>query len=108
MSYRTLRRRLSEAMAAHDWLEGVSTALGLLFLVVAALCVWAIGVAIATLGDDDAAFKTTPGFIQATRGFGIVFFAVFALVAVAVGWFFAGDAIRRLWRRLRRRPSGSR
>ncbi len=103
MSYRTLRRRLSQATAAHDWLEGFSTALGLLFLVVAALCVWGVVVAITTLGDDDAAFKTTPGFIQATRGFGIVFFSVFALVAGAVGWFFAGDAIRRLWRRVRRR-----
>jgi phosphotransferase system glucose/maltose/N-acetylglucosamine-specific IIC component len=103
MSYRTLRRRLSEATAAHDWLEGVSTALGLLFLVVAALCVWGIVVAIATLGDDDPAFKTTPGFLQAARGFGIVFFSFFALVAVAVGWFFAGDWVRRVWRRVRGR-----
>ena len=29
MTYRTFRRRLSEATAAHDWLEGVSFVLGL-------------------------------------------------------------------------------
>jgi hypothetical protein len=102
MSYRTLRRRLSEATAAHDWLEGFSAILGIAFLVLAVVCVWAVAVGISTLGDPDTAFKTTPGFLQATRGFGIVFFALFAFIATAVGWFFAGDAIRRLGRRIRK------
>lgn len=103
MSYRTLRRRLSEATAAHDWLEGLSTVLGVVFLVLAVVCVWGVVVGISTLGDPDTAFETTPGFLQATRGFGIVFFALFAFIAVAVGWFFAGDAIRHVARRFRRR-----
>ncbi|MEX2421556.1 MAG: hypothetical protein WD670_07015 [Actinomycetota bacterium] len=103
MSYRTLRRRLSEATAAHDWLEGFSAVLGIAFLVLAVVCVWAVAVGISTLGDPDTTFKTSPGFLQATRGFGIVLFALFGFIAVAVGWFFAGDAIRRGWRRMRRR-----
>ncbi len=103
MGYRTLRRRLSEATAAHDWLEGVSTVLGIVFLGLAAACVWAVVVGISTLGDPDTAFETTSGFLQATRGFGIVFFSLFGFVATAVGWFFAGDAVRRLARRVRRR-----
>jgi len=97
-----MRRRLSEATAAHDWLEGVSTVLGIAFLVLAVVCVWAVAVGISTLGDPDTAFKTTSGFLQATRGFGIVFFALFAFIAAGVGWFFASDAIRRLGRRLRK------
>jgi hypothetical protein len=101
MSYRTLRRKLSEATAAHDWLEGVSTILGLVFLALAVVCVWAVAVGIATLGDPDTAFRTTPGFLQATRGFGIVVFALFAFIAAGVGWFFAGDTIGRMARRLR-------
>jgi hypothetical protein len=99
MSYRTLRRRLSEAAAAHDWVEGVSFALGIVFLLLAVVCVWGIGVAIASLGDADPEFKTTEGFLQATRWFGIVLFGVLAVVATGVGWFFAGDTVRRLVRR---------
>ncbi len=42
MTYRTFRRRLSEATAAHDWLEGLAFVLGLAFLVLAVVCVWGI------------------------------------------------------------------
>ena len=40
MTYRTFRRRLSEATAAHDWLGGISFVLGVAFLALAVLCVW--------------------------------------------------------------------
>ena len=59
MSYRTFRRRLSEATAAHDWLEGVSFVLGLGFLLLqyinlfqwkqAATAVWAITFVVAVM-----------------------------------------------------------
>ena len=99
MTYRTLRRRMGEAMAAHDWLEGVSVVIGLLFLLLAVACVWGLVTAIASWGDADADLKTSVGFLQVTRGFGVFLFAVFAFVAFGVGWFLAGDAIRRVFRR---------
>lgn len=99
MTLRDLRRRFRQATARHDWLEGASLVLGLLFLLATLACLWAVGVSIATLGDPDPEFRTTPGFLQASRGFGIVLFGVLAFVLGSVGWFLAGDAVRRLLRR---------
>jgi hypothetical protein len=95
---------MGEAMASHDWLEGVSFVVGLLFLVLAGACGWGLLTAIASWGDADAAFRpgghqTTVGFLRVTRGFGIVLFALFGFLAAGVGWFLAGDRIRRLVRR---------
>jgi hypothetical protein len=105
MTYRTFRRRLSEATAAHDWLEGLSFVLGLAFLVLAVLCVWGIVTAVANIGDTESIPGTyaVAGFLEVTRGFAIVLFAVMGLVAIAVGWFFAGDTITRWVRRARTR-----
>lgn len=104
MSYRTIRRRFSETVAAHDWLEGLSVVLGLAFFVLAALCVWGIVAAITGWGDPDPGFDpagtgTTVGFLKVTRGFGIVLFALFGFLAAGVGWFLAGDWIARTLRR---------
>jgi ABC-type amino acid transport system permease subunit len=98
VSYRTFKRRLSE-IASHDLLEWFAFALGLAFFALAIACVWGVVVAISSLGDPDTEFKTSAGFLQATRGVGIVLFGLFALVAAGVGWFLAGDTIRRLTRR---------
>jgi hypothetical protein len=105
MSYRTLRRRLSEATAAHDWLEGVSFVLGLAFLLLAVLCLWGIATAIANIGDTDAPPDTAVvvGFLEVTRGFAIVLFTLFGLVAFGVGWFLAGDTFRDWFGRVRAR-----
>ena len=102
MSYRTFKRRLSE-FGAHDWVEWFSFTLGIAFFLLAVACVWGVVVAIASLGEADPGFKTTEGFLQATRGFGIVLFGLFGVVAAGVGWFLAGDTIRRLTGRLTRR-----
>jgi hypothetical protein len=101
MTYRTFRRRLSEATAAHDWLEGVSFVLGLAFLVLAVLCVWGIVTAVVNIGDTQGIPGTyaVGGFLEVTRGFAIVLFTVMGLVSVGVGWFFAGDTIKRWARR---------
>jgi len=105
MSYRTFRRRLSEATAAHDWLEGVSFVLGLGFLLLAVLSVWGIVTAIVNIGDTEAPPETSVvvGFLEVTRGFAIVLFAVFGLVAFGVGWFLAGDTFKRWFARARSR-----
>ena len=69
MSYRTFKRRLSE-IASHDLLEWIAFALGLAFFALAVACVWGVVVAISSLGDPDSEFKTSAGFLQATRGSG--------------------------------------
>jgi hypothetical protein len=101
MTYRTFRRRLSEASAAHDWLEGVSFVLGLAFFALAVLCVWGIVTAVVNIGDSQGIPGTyaVAGFLEVTRGFAIVLFALMGMVAVGVGWFFAGDTIKRWVRR---------
>lgn len=105
MTYRTFRRRLSEATAAHDWLEGVSFVIGLAFFFLAFLCVWGIGTAVANIGDTESIPGTyaVAGFLEVTRGFAIVLFALFGLLALGVGWFFAGDTFRRWFGRSRTR-----
>ena len=105
MTYRTFRRRLSEATAAHDWLEGVSFVLGIGFLLLAVLCVWGVVTAIANLGDAEAPPGTpvVVGFLEVTRGFAIVLFAIFGLVGFGVGWFLAGDTVKGWFARARTR-----
>ena len=105
MTYRTFRRRMSEATAAHDWLEWLAFVLGLGFLVLAALCVWGIVTSIANIGDTAAppGAPVTVGFLEVTRGFAIALFALFGFIAFGVGWFLAGDAVKRWFARSRAR-----
>jgi ABC-type amino acid transport system permease subunit len=105
MTYRTFRRRLSEATAAHDWLEGLAFVLGLAFLALAVLCVWGIVTAIANIGDAEAppGEPVTVGFLEATRGFALVLFALFGFIAFGVGWFLAGDSVKKWFARIKAR-----
>lgn len=94
---------MGEAMAAHDWLEGVSVAVGILFFVLALACVWGLVTSISSWGEAAAPdSKTTVGFLNVTRGLGMVLFALFGFLAFGVGWFLAGDWIRRIFRRDRK------
>jgi ABC-type amino acid transport system permease subunit len=101
MTYRTFRRRMSEATAAHDWLEGLAFVLGLVFLALAVVCVWGLATGIANIGDPEAppGASTTVGFLEVTRGFAIVLFALFGFLAFGVGWFLAGDTMKRWFAR---------
>src|SRR4029450_1537357 len=103
MTYRTFRRRLSEATAAHDWLEGLAFVLGVAFLALALLCAWGIVTAIANVGDAEAppGEPVTVGFLEVTRGFAMVLFALFGFVALGVGWFLAGDTVKGWVARIR-------
>jgi len=79
--------------------------LGLGFLLLAVLCIWGIVTAIANIGDAEAPPGTpvVVGFLEVTRGFAIVLFGVFGLVAFGVGWFLAGDTFKRWFVRGRAR-----
>jgi hypothetical protein len=103
-----LRRRVRNRLAGHDVLEALTTALGVAFLVGAAVCAAAVVVSIAHLGQPEPGFEPTPGagssdgFLEATRWFAIALFALGGVVTGAVGWFLAGPALRRARARLRR------
>lgn len=105
MTYRTFRRRMSEATAAHDWLEGLAFVLGLAFLALAILCVWGIVTAIANIGDAEAppGEPVTVGFLEVTRGFALVLFALLGFIAFGVGWFLAGDSVKKWFARIKAR-----
>ncbi len=105
MTYRTFRRRMSEATAAHDWLEGLAFVLGLAFLALAILCVWGIVTAIANIGDAEAppGEPVTVGFLEVTRGFALVLFALLGFIAFGVGWFLAGDSVKKWFGRIKAR-----
>ena len=90
-------------MAAYDWLHGWGVAFGLGFLALGLVSAWGAVVALSGLGDPEPAFEGSQGWLEATRGFGVALFGTFALLALAVGWFLAGGAIRRASRRLLRR-----
>ena len=107
-----LRRRFRTWRGSHDWFEGISVVLGILFFVAAAACIWGFVVALGSLGDaaeSGLARATGPlggstsGTVHATRWFAIVLFGLFAVLTGAVGWFLVGDAIERSARRIRGR-----
>jgi hypothetical protein len=105
MTYRTFRRRMSEATAAHNWLEGFAFVLGLAFLALSVLCAWGVVTAIANIGDPQAPSgePATVGFLEVTRGFALVVFALFGFIAIGVGWFLAGDTLKRWFARIKAR-----
>jgi ABC-type amino acid transport system permease subunit len=105
MTYRSVRRRMSEATAAHDWMEGLAFVLGLAFLALALVCVWGIVTAIANVGDAEAppGESVTVGFLEVTRGFALVLFALLGFIAFGVGWFLAGDTVKGWFARIRAR-----
>ena len=104
MTYRTFRRRLSESTAGHGLLEIVTGALGAILLAISAFCVYATVLLIAHFRDLESGF---PAGAKGVKGFGLVLFPVFALITAAAGWALAGDQVRSLWRRIRRRTSSS-
>ncbi len=107
MGYRSMRRRMRQAMAGRDWLEGTLTALGVVFFVIAALCAYATVVLILHFRDGEAGFPAGQGFVKGIKGVGLGLFPVFGLVTFLVGWALAGDRLLgRLRRVMRRRRDG--
>ena len=107
MTYRSFRRRLSEAGARHEPLEIVTGVVGVLLLAAAAFCVYATVLLVAHFRDVESGFPAGTGFIRGVKGFGLVLFPIFGLVTAAAGWVLAGDQVLRTWRRVRGRGGGS-
>ncbi len=86
--------------AQRDWLEGVLAAVGVLFLAVAALCVYAEVILVLHFRDSESAFPAGGGFVKTFKTFGLICFPVLGFAAFVVGWSFAGTWIRGLLRRI--------
>jgi cell division protein FtsX len=84
-------------------LEVLLTVLGGVFIVLSALCVIATLTVLLSWGDPSPGFPAGERFVGFTKGFGLVFFPIAALVTFATGWWLAGAQIRRMYRRLRTR-----
>ena len=80
----------------------------LAFIVLAVVCVWGIVTAIANVGDAEAppGQPVTVGFLEVTRGFALVLFALFGFVAFGVGWFLAGDTVKGWFARIKAQAKG--
>lgn len=78
----------------------MSTALGVVFLILGLTSSLALVVALWSVRDQAPGFEGSRGWLDTTRGFGVVLFGVLAVLALAVGWFLAGPAVRRAARRL--------
>jgi hypothetical protein len=88
------RRRVGEVFR-RDWLEIFLTALGVLFLALGALCVWALVVLAVHWNESTSGLPIGRGMFQTSKGAGLAVFSVGAVVTFAVGWSLAGSPIRR-------------
>jgi hypothetical protein len=87
-------RRVREVFN-QDWLEIGLTSLGVLFLALCAVCVWALVVLAVHWGDNATGLPIGRGMLQTSKGAGIAVFSVGAIVTGFVGWTLAGSPIRR-------------
>jgi TRAP-type C4-dicarboxylate transport system permease small subunit len=87
-------RRVGEVFR-RDWLEIGLTALGLLFLALFALCVWALVVLAVNWSDPTSGLPIGRGMLETSKGAGLAVFSVGAVVTFAVGWSLAGSQILR-------------
>ncbi|HEX9122161.1 MAG TPA: hypothetical protein VF984_02205 [Actinomycetota bacterium] len=96
MSLRSLRRRIRNRYAGHDWLEGVLVAVGMVLLALSALSVFATGALIAHFRDVESGFPAGPGVAQLAKGLGLILFPLLAVVTFLAGKFFTGLRLPRL------------
>jgi hypothetical protein len=102
------RRRVRETFT-QDWLEILVTSLGVLFLALGAVFLFALITLIVHYNDPNTGLPIGEGLYKTSKGTGLAVFSVGALVFFLVGWAFAGSSIRkRLRALLRRRDQGSR
>ena len=99
------RRRVREAFT-RDWLEILVTALGVLFLALAALFLYGLVTLIVHFGESNPSLPIGEGLYKTSKGAGLAVFAVGTLVFALVGWSLAGSSIRRRLRLRRRSGRG--
>ncbi len=92
-------RRVGEVFR-RDWLEIFLTSLGVLFLALCALCVWALVVLAVHWSDTTSGLPIGRGMFETSKGTGLAVFSVGAVVTFSVGWSLAGSPIRRRLRAL--------
>jgi hypothetical protein len=95
-------RRVAEVLN-RDWLEIALTSLGVLFLGLAATCVWALVTYVVHWNDPETGFPVARGVLQTSKLLGIAVFSVGGIVTFFVGWTLAGSPIRRRLREARGR-----
>jgi hypothetical protein len=93
------RRRIRETFT-QDWLEILVTSVGVLFLVVAAVCLYAVITLIVHYNEPNTGLPIGEGLYKTSKGFGLALFSVGTVLFVLVGWALAGSSIRRLSRGL--------
>jgi membrane-associated protease RseP (regulator of RpoE activity) len=98
------RRRIRETFT-QDWLEILVTVLGVLFLVLGAVFLYALITLVVHYNDPNTGIPIGEGLYKTSKGFGLALFSVGALLFFLVGWAFAGSTIRRRARALLRRRS---
>jgi hypothetical protein len=103
-----LRRRIRETFT-QDWLEILVTSLGVLFLALGAVFLYALITLIVRYNDPNSGLPIGEGLYKTSKGTGLAVFSVGALLFFLVGWTFAGPSIRNRARSLfRRRRQGPR
>jgi hypothetical protein len=86
-----------------DFFEGFMMAMGVVFVALGGLCLFATVYLILTFGDRDPAFPASQTFQQVLKGLGIGMFGVGTFVMFGVSAHLLGDRTRRRWRSLFRR-----
>ncbi len=70
------------------------TALGVVLLGLSVVCAMAVVVVATSLGDEDRGLSLAGWSPGVSKWFGLVLFALFALVAFASGWLLVGERVR--------------
>jgi hypothetical protein len=86
-----------------DFFEVMMLAFGVLFLILAGLCLFATIALIVAWGQRDPGFPASRDFQQVLKGLGIAIFGIGTFVMLGVSAHFLGDPGSHRWRSLFRR-----
>ena len=84
------------------------TSIGVLFLALAAVCLYASITLIVHFNDPNSGLPIGEGLYKTSKWFGLALFSVGTLLFLLVGWALAGSSLRRLGRNILRRSRSSR
>jgi hypothetical protein len=84
-----------------DWFEALLSGLGVVFAILAVLCLIGLISVVASWGDPDVEFTGGEGFVRGLKGVGVALVAVGFVVFTLVAWWLLADRVRALLRRSR-------